>query len=234
MVHGDFLLEILRVYRTFYNKLVIDYFLLEIQAMSRHPRHLPADERRAATVEAVVNLAAEQIPSDITTTAIAERMGLTQGALFRHFSSKDAILQTVMTWVTERLLARVDKAAKSVTSPIAALEAVFMTHIEFVSEHPGVPRMLFGELQRPGETLPKRMVQTLTHHYGERLRRLLEAGKEQGELDAGLDIDAAAVLFIGTIQGLVMQSLLIGDVVGIRHNAPGVFAIYRRGIKSST
>lgn len=202
--------------------------------MSIHPRHLPADERRAATVEAVVNLAAEQIPSDITTTAIAERMGLTQGALFRHFSSKDAILQTVMTWVTERLLARVDKAAKSVTSPIAALEAVFMTHIEFVSEHPGVPRMLFGELQRPGETLPKRMVQTLTHHYGERLRRLLEAGKEQGELDAGLDIDAAAVLFIGTIQGLVMQSLLIGDVVGIRHNAPGVFAIYRRGIKSST
>lgn len=109
-----------------------------------------------------------------------------------------------------------------------------MTHVDFVSEHPGVPRMLFGELQRPGETLPKRMAQTLTHHYGERLRRLLEAGKAQGELDVGLDVDAAAVLFIGTIQGLVMQSLLVGDVAGIRRNAPGVFAIYRRGIKSST
>lgn len=230
---GSFL-KIPRASSIFYVTLVIDYFLSEIQAMNRHPRHLPADERRAATVEAVINLAAEQIPSDITTTAIAQRMGLTQGALFRHFSSKDAILQTVMSWVTERLLARVDKAAQSFISPIAALEAVFMTHIDFVSEHPGVPRMLFGELQRPGETLPKRMVQTLTHHYGDRLRRLLEAGKAQGELDVGLDVDAAAVLFIGTIQGLVMQSLLIGDVAGIRRNAPGVFAIYRRGIKSST
>ena len=202
--------------------------------MSGHPKHLPADERRAATVEAVVDLAAEQNPSDITTTAIAQRMGLTQGALFRHFPTKDAILQAVMSWVTERLLARVDKAAESTTSPLAALEAVFMTHIDFVSEHPGVPRMLFGELQRPGETLPKRMVQTLIQHYGERLHRLLEAGKAQGELDAGLDVDAAAVLFIGTIQGLVMQSLLAGKVCRIRRDAPAVFAIYRRGIESNT
>ena len=201
--------------------------------MSGHSKHLPADERRAATVEAVVDLAAEQNPSDITTTAIAQRMGLTQGALFRHFPTKDAILQAVMSWVTERLLARVDKAAEGTTSPVAALEAVFMTHIDFVSEHPGVPRMLFGELQRPGETLPKRMVQTLIQHYGERLHRLLEAGKAQGELDAGLDVEAAAVLFIGTIQGLVMQSLLAGKVSRIRRDAPGVFAIYRRGIEST-
>lgn len=202
--------------------------------MSGHSKHLPADERRAATVEAVVDLAAEQNPSDITTTAIAQRMGLTQGALFRHFPTKDAILPAVMSWVTERLLARVDKAAEGTTSPVAALEAVFMTHIDFVSEHPGVPRMLFGELQRPGETLPKRMVQTLIQHYGERLHRLLEAGKAQGELDAGLDVDAAAVLFIGTIQGLVMQSLLAGKVCRIRRDAPAVFAIYRRGIESNT
>lgn len=198
--------------------------------MSEHPKHLPADERRAATVEAVINLAAEQNPSDITTTAIAQRMGLTQGALFRHFPTKDAILEAVMTWVAERLLSRVDRAAQNVTSPLAALEAVFMAHIDFVSEHPGVPRMLFGELQRPGETLPKRMVQTLIQRYGERLRHLLERGKAIGELNASLDIEAASVSFIGSIQGLVMQSLISGDAARIRRDASGVFAIYRRGI----
>jgi TetR/AcrR family transcriptional regulator len=202
--------------------------------MSEHPKHLPADERRAATVEAVINLAAEQNPSDITTTAIAQRMGLTQGALFRHFPTKDAILEAVMTWVAERLLSRVDRAAQNVTSPLAALEAVFMAHIDFVSEHPGVPRMLFGELQRPGETLPKRMVQTLIQRYGERLRHLLERGKAIGELDANLDIEAASVSFIGSIQGLVMQSLIAGDAARIRRDASGVFAIYRRGIGSAS
>ncbi len=135
-----------------------------------------------------------------------------------------------MSWVAERLLARVDEAAEGATSPIAALEAVFMTHIDFVSERPGVPRMLFGELQRPGETLPKRMAQTLIRHYGERLRGLLEAGKTWSELHADLDPDAATTLFIGTIQGLVMQSMLTGDVARIRADAPGVFAIYLRGI----
>lgn len=198
--------------------------------MSTHVKHLPADERRAVTVEAVVELAAEQNPNDITTSAIAKRMGLTQGALFRHFPSKDAILEAVMTWVAERLLSRVDKAADGIASPLAALEAIFMTHIDFVAQHPGAPRMIFGELQRGGDTAPKRMVQTLVRQYGERLNRLLEAGKAQGELDPGLDTEAAATLFIGTIQGLVMQSLLAGDVVGIRRDAPRVFAIYRRGI----
>ncbi len=201
--------------------------------MNAHVKYLPADERRAVTVEAVVKLAAEQNPNDITTAAIAKQMGLTQGALFRHFPTKDAILEAVMTWVAERLLSRVDRAAQSMASPSAALEAIFMTHIDFVAEHPGVPRMMFGELQRAGETPAKRMVQKLIRHYGERLHRLIEAGKAHGELDRAVDTGAAATLFIGTIQGLVMQSLLAGDVANIRRDAPGVFAIYRRGIRSA-
>lgn len=201
--------------------------------MNERTKNLPADERRAATVEAVIDLAAEHNPSDITTTAIAGHMGLTQGALFRHFPSKDAILQATMSWVSERLLARVDKAAQGAASPAAALEAMFMAHVDFVAKHPGVPRMLFGELQRSENTLPKQMVQALIRQYSERLRRLLEDGKAQGEFDPGLDVNAAAVLFIGSIQGLVMQSMLAGKVTQIRRDAPGAFAIYRRGIGSA-
>jgi AcrR family transcriptional regulator len=191
---------------------------------------LSAEERRAATVQAVVDLAAERNPAEITTTAIANRMGLTQGALFRHFPTKDEILEATMAWVGERLLISVDKAAEGATSPAAALKAMFMAHIDFVSKHPGVPRILFGELQGSGETLAKRMGQTFIRQYEQRLRRLMEAGKAQGELDPDLDVNAAAVLFIGTVQGLVMQSLLAGMASRIRRDAPAVFAIYLRGI----
>lgn len=199
--------------------------------MVQRPQHLPADERRAATVEAVIELAAEQNPAEITTTAIADRMGLTQGALFRHFPTKDTILEAAMSWVSERLMARVDKAAQNADSPLAALEAMFLAHIDFVAKHPGVPRMLFGELQRSGKTLAKTMAQALIQQYGGRLRRLLEDGKAAGELDPDLDVDAAAVLFIGMIQGLVMQSLIAGKVGQIRRAAPGVFEVYCHGIK---
>ena len=201
--------------------------------MNTHAKHLPADERKAVTVEAVVALAAMQNPSEITTSAIAQQMHLTQGALFRHFPTKDDILQAVMEWVAERLLARIDRAAQSAASPIAAMQAMFMAHVDFVAEYPGVPRIIFCELQRAGETMPKRMVQRMIGRYGERLRSLVQHGQAQGELQAELDVQAAITLFIGTVQGLVMQALIAGDVERMRRDAPGVFAIYRRGIEGA-
>ena len=95
--------------------------------MNIQRKHLPAEERRAVTVEAVVKLAAEQNPTDITTAAIATSMKLTQGALFRHFPNKEAIWQAVMEWVAEHLMARIERAAQGAVSPLAALEAMFPT-----------------------------------------------------------------------------------------------------------
>ncbi len=200
--------------------------------MDTHPKYLPADERRAVTVEAVVELAGSVNPSEITTAAIAKHMNVTQGALFRHFPSKDAIWRAVMEWMAERLLGRIDRAAQGIDSPVAALRAMFMSHVEFVIEHPGVPRMMFGELQRAEASPAKDMARTLIRRYGDRLRALLERGKAGGEIAPEVDVEAAATLFIGTIQGLVMQSMLSGDIGRMRAEAPGVFAIYQRGIAS--
>jgi AcrR family transcriptional regulator len=194
------------------------------------PKHLPAEERRAVTVEAVIALAAETNPDQITTAAIAQRMGLTQGALFRHFPNKGAIWEAVMGWVAERLLARFDRAVAGRPSALSALEAVFLAHVGFVAEHPGVPRMLFGELQRTEETAAKRRVRTLLGRYGERLRGLIEQGQAAGELAPEVDAAAAASLFIGAIQGLVMQSLIAGDVARMQQAAPGAFELFRRAV----
>lgn len=197
-------------------------------------KHLRADERRIVTIEAVIALAASHNPSDITTAAIAKQMHLTQGALFRHFPSKEALWQAVMQWVADRLLDRIDRAVQQSDSPIAALQAMFMGHIAFVVEHPGVPRMIFGELQRAESTPAKRMVQTLLQRYAGRLHRLLEQGQTSGLFAASLDKEAAATLFIGTVQGLVMQSLLAGDVPQMQRDAPRIFALYLRCLTAPT
>ncbi|MHB1370527.1 MAG: TetR/AcrR family transcriptional regulator [Pseudomonadaceae bacterium] len=180
-----------------------------------------------------MELAGSNNPSEITTAAIAKHMHVTQGALFRHFANKDAIWQATMEWVAERLLTRIDRSARGIESALEAMEAMFMSHVDFVAEHPGVPRMIFGELQRAESSAAKRMVQTLIRRYAERLQVLIEKGKANGELAAELDDEAAAMLFIGTIQGLVMQSMLDGDMQRIRRDAPRVFAVYRRGIEAA-
>lgn len=194
-------------------------------------RHLPAEERRSVTVETVLALAAEQNPSEITTAAISARMNLTQGALFRHFPTKEALWTAVMEWVAERLMQRIERAVAEAPGPLAALRSMFLAHAGFVVEHPGVPRMMFGELQRAEASAPKRMAQTLIRRYGERVRALLAAGQTAGEVAADIDLEAATTLFIGTIQGLVMQSLLAGEPERISREAPAVLALYLRGIR---
>jgi AcrR family transcriptional regulator len=193
-------------------------------------KHLPADERKAIIVETVVQLASARNPSDITTAAIANEMKLTQGALFRHFPSKEAIWEAVAEWVSDTMIERIGRATDSVASPMAALEAMFASHIEFVCLHPGVPRMIFGELQQAQPTAAKRVIEALMQKYRARLRRLLDSAKQQREMPQSVDTEAASILFIGMVQGLVMQSMLAGDVKRIQRDAPRVFAIFRQGI----
>lgn len=201
--------------------------------MASRPAYLSSEERRELTVKTVIDLAATRNPVEITTTDIANKMGVTQGALFRHFPTKNAILQAVMDWVAARLMARIDRVLADADSPMAALEAVFMTHIDLIASHPGVPRVLFGELHRADATPARQAAQTLLAQYGERLRRLITAGKDAGELAAATDEAAAATLFIGMIQGLAVQALVSGDVPRIRQDAPLIFALYRRALMVS-
>ena len=196
-------------------------------------KNLPAEERRNVTIEAVLDLAGSTNPSDITTAAIAKKMNLTQGAIFRHFPNKDAIWQAVMKWVAERLMTRVEKAGAGIDSPLERMQARFLAHVAVVADHPGAPRMLFGELQGAKATPAKRLARAILKQYAARLNTLIEDGMARGELRSDLDADAAATLFIGTIQGLVMQALIAGDMSHMTEDAPGVFAIYRRGITNT-
>ena len=164
--------------------------------MHAHRPHLPADARREITVEAVLELAAEQNPTDITTAAIAKRMGLTQGAIFRHFPTKDALLESVMQWVSTRLTERLDQARAGAPDPLSALEAMFTAHVDFIAEHPGVPRLLLGELQRAEDTPAKRIARSLLEGYGARIAELLERLRTRGALRDGLDTRDAVVAFI--------------------------------------
>ncbi|MDY0249479.1 MAG: TetR/AcrR family transcriptional regulator [Pseudomonas sp.] len=200
--------------------------------MQQPSKYLPADERRAVTVEAVIELAAEQNPSEITTAAIAKHMSVTQGSLFRHFANKEAILESVINWVTKRLLTRIDKALQGQNTALTALHAAFMTHIQFISDHPGVPRILFSELQRKESTAAKQLVSALLSQYHQRLQQTLEQGKQNQEFDTKLNIDAAAQLFIGSIQGLVVQSTLLGTGFSIQQAAQDTFALYTRAIEA--
>ena len=191
---------------------------------------LASQARQAELVDAALTLAARGHPADVTTAALAAAVGITQGAVFRHFDSKEAIWLAVIDQVHARLMARLQLASRHDSQPLQALRAVFLAHVDFVLEHPGVPRVIFQELQQAGDTALKARVRRLMGDYRQLLMRLLLQARDATSLAPQVDLEAAITLFIGTVQGLVMQSMLAGDIATLRAQAPRVFTLYLGGV----
>ncbi|MBA4213447.1 MAG: TetR family transcriptional regulator [Polaromonas sp.] len=197
------------------------------------PSKQPTQTRQAELMAAALALAAHRSPATVTTTELAQAVGITQGAVFRHFESKEAIWLAVMDQVSETLLARLREAAAAHAQPLPALQAVFMAHVDFVVEHPGVPRLIFQELQQPQDTALKARVRRLMHEYRLLLTRLLQQAQDLQALQPGTNLQAAAVLFMGSVQGLVMQSLLSDQVGAMRAQAPAVFQLLQQSVATT-
>ncbi|MBS1197891.1 MAG: TetR family transcriptional regulator [Proteobacteria bacterium] len=194
-------------------------------------KRLPAPARRLEVVAAVLELARESSPEGITSQAIADRIGLTHGALFKHFPDKEAMWTAVFDWVQEELGTVIDDAFRVGGAPLSVLEHVFLAHVGFVARYPGVPRILFHELQRPADSAFHERVRRMVGGYRQRLSALLTKGKEAGELPSTLDEEAAAVLIIGTVQGLVVQSTLFRGEAGMLAAAHRLFPLLLHGFQ---
>jgi TetR/AcrR family transcriptional regulator len=180
------------------------------------PRHrLTTDQRQREIVAAVLALARERGPDAITTQAIADRMGVTQGAVFRHFPDKQAIWLAVFAWVRESLGAVLATAINEADSPLARIERAFLAHVAFIAANPGVPRVMFHEMQYPGDSLVRAEVRAMINSYRQRLTLLFRQAKAAGELPRDLDATLAPVSFIGAVQGLVIEASLAGDETGM-------------------
>lgn len=198
------------------------------------PARLPTEARQAEIVAAALRLARDASPSLITTHDIALAVGVTQGALFKHFASKDAIWLAAMRWVHQSLLQALQAAADKAASPLQALAAVFRAHVDFVTAYPGVPRLIFHELQQPADSPAKQQVRAVLHDYRTLLLGLLGQAVSQRQVAADLDQQAAATAFVGLLQGLVMQAMLTTRPSVARAQADRVLALYLRGLERAS
>jgi len=192
-----------------------------------------SEARQTQIIETVIALAAKHSPGQITTQEIADVMGVTQGALFRHFANKASIWLAAIEWVENELLTALEAAAKQATSPVGGLRQVFFSHVDFVIARPGVPCLIFNELQQPADSAIKAAVRKMLQRYRQLISGLVAAAAEGNEIGRNVDVSAAATLFIGSIQGLVMQSMLADNVKGIRQTAEQIFPLFLRSLKES-
>lgn len=194
-------------------------------------QRLMTDERQREIVTAVLALARERGPDAITTQAIADRIGVTQGAIFRHFADKEAIWLAVFSWVRASLGAVFAAAVAKADSPLAKIEQAFLAHVAFIARNPGVPRVMFHELQYPGDSPVRAEVRAMITGYRKGLALLFRQAKAAGELPADLDVTLAPMLFLGAVQGLVIQTALAGNEAAMMQRARQLFPLLLHGYR---
>lgn len=194
-------------------------------------RRLSTEERQGEIIRVAVELAADKGVDSVTTQDMADAMQLTQGAIFRHFATKDDIWVAVMQWIRDRLMKVLDKAAADATDPLDAIERMFFAHITFISKHPAIPRLLFSELLHKKSSKLRHLIQEIISGYEAKIAGLLEAAKSQSLVPDDLDSRSAAVLYIGMIQGLVMQASIFGGKRSLQQEAVKTFPIYLNGVR---
>ena len=197
-------------------------------------KRMSSEDRQSEIIRVAVELAAEKDVSSVTTQDMADAMQLTQGAIFRHFASKDEIWLAVMHWIQKSLMSVLSKAAANASDPLDAIERMFLAHVSFINKHPAIPRILFSELQHKKNGKMRELIQEIMSGYEGRIATLLDAAKMQSLVDAGLDSKSAAVLYIGMIQGLVMQVSIFGGKRSLLQEAAKTFPIFLHGIKKRT
>ncbi len=194
-------------------------------------RRLSTEERQSEIVRVAIHLAAEKGIDSVTTQDMADAMNVTQGAVFKHFPTKDDIWLAVINWIRGRLMAVLEKAASEATDPINAIERMFYAHITFISKHPAIPRLLFTEMLHKKNSKLRDLIQEIISGYEGKIAGLLDAAKEQSLVARDLDSKNAAVLYIGMIQGLFMQVSIFGGKRSLLDEAKKTFPIYLHGIK---
>ncbi|MFM7315141.1 MAG: TetR/AcrR family transcriptional regulator [Cyanobium sp.] len=170
---------------------------------------MPTAERRARAIQALLELACSCAPEQITTAAIAERMGISHAALFRHFPSREALWAECVGWATSLMLAQLlPIAADQNRSSLERIEAMLLANGDFVCRHPGLLRMLLSELPRPVSSPASQEAKA----FGARLRSLLipllEQAQGEGLLREDLAPPALAALLLAASEGMMLQGLI--------------------------
>ena len=195
-------------------------------------RRMDAGERQEEIIQAALDLAARHGVESVTTQDMADALGLTQGAIFRHFPTKDDIWLAAIHWVRSRLMKVVSAAAAKGENPLDALEKMFFAHVSFIARHPAIPRMVFSDQLLRRDTRLKLLIQEILTGYEAKIAGLLDQAKVAGLVRQDVDEDSAATLFIGMIQGLVLQSSIFGGRRSLPEEAKKVFPIYLKGIRA--
>lgn len=167
---------------------------------SPHTARKPAEDRRREIADAALRVIAANGLGRFTSLAIAREVGLTDAALFRHFASKDAIVDAAIDRVEEILF---EGFPPQDDDPVARLGAFFRRRVEAIRTNPGVSRLVAtDELAKAGSPAAAARVAEFRRRSTGFVHDCVAGAARRGLLAPGLEAEAASFIVLGALVSL--------------------------------
>lgn len=197
---------------------------------SARPRvKLSTRVRRDQIVEAVLEAAADRGIGSLSVADVARRVGVAPSALYRHYPSKDAMLEETLARLGRRLNGLVDRVRRETPDPLAALEALLALHVQLVRDTRAMPLMLLSEgFFR--EARRRRMFLAVISRYRRAVAGLVRDAQAQGRIRPDLAAETVALVFVGLFQPAALLWHFSGGRFDISSHARRAWEVFAAGV----
>ncbi len=184
----------------------------------------PTAERKEEILDAAARIMARDGIASLTIATLAREVGVTTGALFRHFETRDAILVALAERTAEQL--REDLRADVHSDAREALRAFVTARLGTVSKTPSAPVMALSPdvhlaLPKKGRDALAAIVRETLAHVGE----IVAKGQKSGAFREDISPQSAAGVVLGTMALRALQRVVNGRPPTEEHPADTLLAL---------
>ncbi len=172
--------------------------------MSKTQKQLQGERTRQRIIEAAAQLFVRRGFYGTSIADLAQATGLTKGALYHHFESKDAIFFAVIEAVRETWREAVARDVLKAKDALTQLAVLLDNHAHLISENETLCLVLSGLTMEMDGTNPAFMAALQEIHTDLILfvERLIQKGQTAGQVRPDLDARLVALNIVGILGGI--------------------------------
>ena len=186
--------------------------------------------RQKQIVAAARRLIVKYGSEHVTIRKMAKETGVSEGAIYRHFKSKNDILSFLIDDIEEALSSDIEKNYRGKLGSLEILEKIITDHMSSIEQRKGVAFQVIAEIISLGDKKLNKKIYGVIERYITRIKVILADGVNQGVIRPNVDLDSAAILFFGMTQGLVNVWALSQYNFNLQQKYQGVWEVFRESI----
>ena len=157
----------------------------------------------------IINAATELINQggiqQLTTKALAEKMGFSEPAIYRHFKNKTDILSSVLNYFGMGLKTKMTELIQSEDKGIEKLKQIIDFQFEHFSNHPAIVMVIFAETSFQYEEKLSKAVHNILKNKKERIEKIIKLGQSDGSIRSDANVGQLATIFMGSMRFTILQ-----------------------------